>query len=282
VKPPSNEIYMPRRDIAFDFVGEADSDWFQGSAFCSAYCDALSSIFPVGERFFISSVQSQLPMIKDPALRAQIRDFSMQEAMHTREHEAYNAMLHGLGYDTASLEARISVVLDNVRHPASRLATTLAIEHITATLAHVVIANPKMFGRCPAAYRDFWTWHAIEEIEHKGVAYDVFLDFASFMRPWKRYLLRCIAMIRATWILHGVVLANLLHILKSRGLPVNYGLVFPGFWYGIGSPGIYRKGLPYFLRFFIPGFHPWKCGSNRGLKCWENYFDRLAEKRGKT
>jgi uncharacterized protein len=274
-----HEPSIPRRDIVFDVAGAANPDWLDGDPLRSAYCDALSVFFPIGERFFISAVQSQLASIEDLTLKQQVRDFCAQEAMHTREHEAYNAMLRSLGYDVDAMEARASDVLAGIRSTTSRLTVTAAIEHLTATLAHLVISNPKLLAQCPAAYRNLWTWHCLEELEHKGVAFDVFLGFTASLPAWKRYSLRCIGMVNVTWILHSILLANVTDILRSRGISIRFRTVAHAMWLFFGMPGVYRRALGYYLKFFLPGFHPWNCRDSFAVAAWREYFDRCSDER---
>jgi predicted metal-dependent hydrolase len=57
--------------------------------------------------------------------------------------------------------------------PGLRLAITAGSEHYTATMASAVLALNLLDG-CDPTMRALITWHALEEIEHKHVAYDVF------------------------------------------------------------------------------------------------------------
>ena len=59
--------------------------------------NALSTLFPEGEQFFVDSVRHYKDQITDPVLQAEIVGFVGQEAMHSKEHEAFNAMLGAMG-----------------------------------------------------------------------------------------------------------------------------------------------------------------------------------------
>ncbi len=51
----------------------------------------------------------------------------------------------------------------------------MALEHFTAILAHQLLADPRHLEGAEKETADLWRWHAVEEIEHKGVAYDTWL-----------------------------------------------------------------------------------------------------------
>ena len=57
----------------------------------------------------------------------------------------------------------------------SNLAATAALEHFTATLAELVLTNEEIRDLMgDDAVRDLFVWHALEESEHKAVAFDVY------------------------------------------------------------------------------------------------------------
>jgi hypothetical protein len=139
---------------------------------------ALSAVFPDGEDYFVRSVRRYRDRITDPVLRRQVAGFIGQEAMHGREHRQLNARLAELGYPTEVVERitrRILELRERLAPPIANLAVTAALEHFTATLAELLLSNDEMrdlFGH--DAVRDLFLWHALEESEHKAVAFDVY------------------------------------------------------------------------------------------------------------
>jgi predicted metal-dependent hydrolase len=138
----------------------------------------LSSVFPDGEEFFVSSVRHYRDEITDPELRRQVNGFIGQESTHGRVHRSFNARLAELGYRTEAAERRVKFVMKVRRKlmtAEKQLAMTAALEHFTATLAELVMRDERareMFG--DSAAHDIFVWHALEESEHKAVAFDVF------------------------------------------------------------------------------------------------------------
>ena len=139
---------------------------------------ALSAVFPDGEDFFVRSVRRFRDQITDPELKRQVAGFIGQEAMHGREHRAFNNRLAEVGYPTKRVEwlTKRGLELRERALPAkSNLAVTAALEHFTATLAEMVLSKEEArdwFGH--EAVRDLFVWHALEESEHKAVAFDVY------------------------------------------------------------------------------------------------------------
>src|SRR2546430_8135779 len=74
----------------------------------------------------------------------------------------------------------------------------MALEHFTAILAHQLLANPRHLAGAEQETADLWRWHAVEEIEHKGVAYDTWRFATRDWRPWKRWKLKARVMLYVT------------------------------------------------------------------------------------
>jgi uncharacterized protein len=139
---------------------------------------ALTGVFPDGEDFFVRSVRYFRDQIDDPELKRQVAGFIGQEAMHGREHRAFNDRLDQLGYPTKRLERLTKWGLGNrerIMSPTSNLAATAALEHFTATLAEIALRDPEARRRIgDEAVQNLFLWHALEESEHKAVAFDVY------------------------------------------------------------------------------------------------------------
>lgn len=138
----------------------------------------LSSVFPEGEDFFVRSVRAHRDRIDDPDLATQVKGFIGQEALHGRQHREFNDRLQELGYPTHFVDRQVKgglAFLNKVAPKQAQLGVTAALEHYTATLAEVLLTDDGArdeFATDEA--RTLFTWHALEETEHKAVAYDVF------------------------------------------------------------------------------------------------------------
>lgn len=149
-----------------------------GDLILSHLAASLSAVFPDGEEFFVRSVRHFRDQITDPGLKRQVAGFIGQEALHGREHRAFNDRLDELGYPTKRMERLTKKGLEireRLLPPTSNLAATAALEHFTATLAELVLTSEEtraLFGNDEV--RNLFLWHALEESEHKAVAFDVY------------------------------------------------------------------------------------------------------------
>ncbi len=137
----------------------------------------LSSVFPAGEDFFVRSVRAYRDQINDPELKEQVRHFIGQEAIHGREHRELNERFDQLGYNTAKADRWTDRVLKlRTKHgPAIvNLGITAAIEHFTAVLGETLLSTDQPDSLGHEGIKSILLWHALEECEHKAVAFDVF------------------------------------------------------------------------------------------------------------
>jgi predicted metal-dependent hydrolase len=171
---------VPTRRISFEEALQTVPRHFaaEGDLILSHLAASLSAVFPDGEDFFVRSVRRFRDQITDPELKRQVTGFIGQEAMHGREHRVFNDRLDQLGYPTKRYE-RITkkglAIRERLLSPASNLAATAALEHFTATLAELVLSSEEtrdLFGN--EEVRNLFLWHALEESEHKAVAFDVY------------------------------------------------------------------------------------------------------------
>jgi len=170
---------VPTRRISFDAFGDVPRHFASADNLIQSHLTAsLSGMFPDGEEFFVRSVRHFRDRITDPELKRQVTGFIGQESVHGREHRALNDRLAELGYPTKLVERvtrRALAIQERLGSPVANLAVTAALEHFTATLAEVVLVN----GDTQAELDDpevggLFLWHALEESEHKAVAFDVY------------------------------------------------------------------------------------------------------------
>lgn len=169
--------------------------WAGGDAFRSAFFDALSMSFPVGEQFFIDALKrglAALPPERRAAIEPEVRGFIGQEATHRRIHERFNAQLEaqGLVNTWAPRSARRLRRLDGLdaRH---WVAATAATEHFTAVFAQWLLAEPELLDGAEPRLAALWRWHASEELEHRGTAFDLYLALGGDLR-WRRRWMRIV------------------------------------------------------------------------------------------
>lgn len=252
------DLTITPRDLRLDRTRPGERWWHGGDAVATAYYNSLSAAFPLGETFFIDAVRH----FRDRAggrLGEQIAAFIQQESLHTREHVAFNKLVRQAGYDTTRIDAETRRRIDRARSrpPLVQLAITVALEHFTAIMAHSLLTETDPLPGTPPDVIRLWQWHAIEEIEHKAVAYDTFLAATAHLSAFKRWALRCHVM--------GLVSLQFWHANFQRMADFfrQDGINTPRTWwrvakYLLNKPGVLRRiALPY-LSFYRPGFHPWQ------------------------
>ena len=246
---------IPHRDIAFGLEpARIPRDWVLGDPFQTTFINALSLLFPEGERFFVDSVKRMQPKLTDDALRRDVQGFIAQEAMHGREHRAFNELIVSHGYTVAPrVEARLKKFFRFVRRaltPKSQLAITCALEHFTAMLGETLLSDERLRKDIDESMQRLWLWHALEETEHKAVAFDVYRAVGG------GYVRRSLLMIVTTigfLVAHALVHARLM---AARGVlwrPWRWGRGLVRMWIW---PGYLTRLVPSYLSYFRPGFHP--------------------------
>ena len=252
-----HDLVIKRRDMQFGRETPNPRWWLGGDPGRTAFFNALSSTFPLGEKFFMSSIKHYRDETVEP-LRSQIDDFMYQESMHSREHAVFNRQAEDAGYDIKPLEQRTRETVNWARtRPALiQLSATCALEHFTAVLAHVLLDNPKHMDGASTEALHLWRWHAIEEIEHKAVAYDTWNRVTRRFGALRRWATRSLVMTMVTARFHWVIFRNTGDLLKQDGRN-NLGtwLKLLGFLYG--RPGPMRHLVQGALGYLRPGFHPW-------------------------
>jgi predicted metal-dependent hydrolase len=177
---PSTVRQIPTRRVSFDETLARLPKHFaeDGDLLLSHIFAAMSAFFPDGEDFFVRSVRRFRSQITDPELTAQVAGFIGQEAVHGRQHRAFNQRLGELGYPTPVFERltkRSLAIRERVFTAKANLAATAALEHFTATFAELLLTDEETrLAPGDAGVRDLLLWHALEESEHKSVAFDVY------------------------------------------------------------------------------------------------------------
>ncbi len=253
---PANLSITPR-DRRFGRDAAAPRLWHGGRVEATAIYNALSSTFPIGEAYFVESVRA-VRHGAPPKLAEEIKAFTTQEAIHSREHDAFNKRAAEAGYDLSKLEQRVEerLAVARARGSFANVAATMALEHFTAILAHQLLANPAHLEGAEDETADLWRWHACEEIEHKGVAYDTWLFATRDWSRWKRWKVKAKVMLYVTRNFLVDRTAGALELMRQDGVTGirAWRLLLTYLWV---RPAMFRKIFAAWLKYFLPGFHPW-------------------------
>ena len=261
-KTPKNMIPKVRRpQFAFSEANDMPRYWWDNDPAKTLLLAALSASFPPGERFFIDSVRHYQDQITDPELKKAIKGFIGQEAHHSREHELMNGFLQERGVDLARLEREILGFMNLLRKhlsPERQLAHTVAVEHFTALMAEEFLLKYDALEQMDPRIAPIWAWHAIEESEHKAVAFDVYkaIGGSEFTRVTEMMIVSVLFPVFSA--------VHLVQLMKEDGQLGNMKSWLGAVNYMWGRPGVFRKLLPSYFKFYSPRFHPWNHDA-RGL-----------------
>lgn len=240
------------RHMSFEFPDSMPRYYVNGDPFQTHLMNALSLVFPSGERAFVESVRHFRDRITDPDLIRDVRAFIAQETFHGREHEALNDFLkrQGIPVDDIYAEVEARIAETQSLPPESRLAITCALEHFTAIMAHGLLESPDLLHGAPENIRMLMTWHAIEEMEHKSVAFDVYQTVCGEHR--RRVL--TMLFVTVTFLYNTAALQN--ELMRRDGEQWNLKSWARGLYRFWGPKGFYTRLVPAYLDYYRRDFHP--------------------------
>lgn len=242
------------RRLLLDLEKPFERHWNGGDAMRSAWLNALSMSFPVGEQFFIDALREGLktmPEAQRQRFAGEVQGFIGQEATHRRIHQLYNQQLEQQGYlNTWAERSRRRLKLMEGLDPRHAVAATAATEHFTAIFADLLMRNPQLLEGAEPRLKTLWMWHAAEESEHRCTAIDLYRAMGGD-EQWRRRWMRRITFYFLSDALRQTV-RNLWRdgeLLRWRTLRSAASLFF-------GRQGLVRMGWKPWRAYFRPDFHP--------------------------
>ena len=249
------------RRLMIDLERPFERRWAGGDAFRSAFMNALSMSFPLGEQFFIDAVRQglkALPEAQRAGMERQVQGFVGQEATHRRIHALFNGHLERQGFVNA-WEGRIRRRLERLegKDPRHAVAATAATEHFTAILAEHLLAHPEALGDCEPRLVTMWLWHASEESEHKCIAFDLYRAMGGNER-WRLRWFRLVTF----FFLTDVLRQTLDNLRRDRALW--RASTWRSAWqFLFGPTGLVRLTYRPWRAYLRPDFHPSREESGR-------------------
>lgn len=180
------------RNVKFDWR-HTPQPWLPDDPFTAHFINVLHLLLPEGELWFCRLYNQALPDIADESLRADVKGFVRQEAIHSRSHQVVlDQYFANNGIVTAPFTQRVRWLFTEVLGDQPfgiapgwqwlarawltfRLGLIAAIEHFTCVIGRWILecrgldeagADPVMM--------DLLRWHGAEEVEHRNVAHDLF------------------------------------------------------------------------------------------------------------
>lgn len=226
----------------------------------------LSAVFPEGEDFFVRSVRRFADQIIDPELKSRVQGFIGQEVTHGREHRALNERLHQMGYPTRRVDRMVGRNLRWLERrvsPLTCLAVTAALEHFTAVLAETLLSDERAQAVLGSTeVRSMLLWHAVEESEHRSVAFDVYRAVGGS----ERRRIRAMRVIRFDFVFSAMVF-SVISLLSGRAAyhPIR---LFRSVAALRHSPFLTRAVVRRIFTYTTPGFHPDDSDNSVLLERW--------------
>lgn len=230
--------------------------WFADDPFLTRMFDALSLTFPDGERYFIQSVRLFRDQIQDPDLKQRVADFIRQEAQHGIAHDKMNQVMKDQGMPVDQFIQRLNKVFKfelKYRSPQYNIAMTAAAEHLTALMAETFYGEKDTLQDAHPYVRALFAWHAIEEMEHRDVAFDVMQQVGNVTEVTRK-----MALVLTTGLMFGFTLYRANVMLRCDGFNRTQRLKMNvrGLQWLFGKQGKLRKMQSQYRDWFKPDFHP--------------------------
>ena len=182
------DVGIPPRQLDFRLPDELAPWAYAENATATLFLAMLSAAFPPGEDFFVRSVVHFRDRVSEEDLRARVAGFTAQEVIHSREHDRLNEVFTRRGFPVNVPEKAIALALKVLERtsPRQQLACTALMEHFTAVLAEDILSTDEFRRRVHADITELWLWHALEELEHKSVTWDVYEVIGTSQREKDR------------------------------------------------------------------------------------------------
>ncbi|MFV5584603.1 metal-dependent hydrolase [Acinetobacter oleivorans] len=229
-----------RRNVELSYdANKSYSFYYEENPVVTSLFVVLSAMFPPGEMFFIESIRNVRNQIKDEKLLEDIRAFIAQEAFHSREHKTLNNhLIHSNYPEVIEIETKTKIRLDKLRKLSTveQVAATVVMEHYTATLARLLLTDQLIKRKTTQESRNLWEWHALEELEHKSVAFDVLNAIGGNSSKNRK-----LALARVTKLIMPIMFEYWIKILKRKDIRFSLKQLKDGVYLGFG--GVNRLGI---------------------------------------
>ena len=229
-------------------------NWWQENRFFTYFFNSLSLLLPVGELFFIKSMKVNQLGIQCQDLRRSVQHFIYQETKHFQEHDLwFNQGLRESGYSVDRLIYPFKAFMEMGNQylgPRFALALTVASEHLTTILARLILKDDSWLEGASFEYKKIWYYHALEELEHKSVAFNLYQEVEG------PFWLRVYSLIQVLLVFSIVIFQLMVCFLWSDKWKISLNVLKELFCFCrqlVKSSPLFFKS---YFNYFRPSFHP--------------------------
>jgi predicted metal-dependent hydrolase len=270
------KISIQPKALGLKLTEQTPTVWYGGNPVLTNFMAGFFASFPRGERWMIKVVREFREQVRDDAtLHKETSAFIGQEGHHATEHAVCNDFMASRGVPMGDVDGMVrwTIALFERHTAKQRLAIVGGAEHLTALFGELTLAHPQILEQVHPDVRPLFIWHAIEELEHKAVTYDLYeaLDGSYARRVYGYSLLTGLFMVFAAMGTLKLSIADR-SIFKPRATAGALWWMF-----GAGKRGGYirRDVLPRLLEFYRPGFHPWDRDDSHLIEQWRPVLERM-------
>jgi uncharacterized protein len=277
MKKTPEDVVLKIRRVVFSGKSNWHRVWIKSDPLASHFGNNISVCLEELEKFVMTAVKRARLQLKNPKLVAQIDVFLQQEQQHNELHHSLNQYLVDQGYVHVTnavefYQKRYGHLLESSSLSDLKQLLRLAcqFEHLAATVGRYflkLLSQNSVDMDYPTAY--LFAYHAVEELEHKGVCFDCFqslfgespLSSESSRTEWLQFTeeLKASTVFGVRYFLHAD------HLQLGTPAPSESNIQ-ARLW---GEDGIIPLHGDYY-RYIEPGFHPWDIDDRALIDAWDH------------
>lgn len=247
-----------RKDTRFDFSTVDSAIHTEDNLYISHFFNALSLVAPLTEGLLIRAIRKAQPKLAHPALENDAQAFIGQEAIHTREHRAFNRRLQELGFDVSTTLERMEQDIratEATKTLQEHLAIVVTGEHAIYSLTRALLISSHQECQQQEAVKALFIWHALEEMEHQSVCDDIYKHLYGKGAEHTLLFYRTLA---STGNLLGRMVVTLMRDLLEQSRSPRKGELREFIRWLLRTPGMGTIAMKEIIGFFSPSFSHWK------------------------
>ena len=167
---------LPARAIRFEYRSDMDVCWTPRFPELAMMANSVSLAMPYVEPYVIASTRAAAEHLDAPTREA-AEAYVAQEARHHVQHRRFNALLRARYPGTTRVEGWMAATygwLQRSRSVRFNAAFAAGFEIIAYSAARWIEPQvDELFAGAHSEAANLFLWHLAEEVEHKGVAFDV-------------------------------------------------------------------------------------------------------------